>query len=361
MLLAAPEYSEARKNTLQFIRRAVSEDSGGDYCASCEVLFADRARGLDRADTWRLLPAMRAVASDPLHRVIELESCFGSKRNRLSMALRRCHLKFSPSLSGAQRMPTGAYGGPGATFYTRRNPDHKERISPSLGGISAQDGKYWSQKKAKKVLKKLESGEYIGEPFASRGEYVELAMAMLTLSDFDGQMGRRGKKSSAGQILRRALDPGNIEYLLNGSRFLCNQPGMAGVDYPIGTCGNEAIARELKSWGENVIHQTRERMCTILKIFPIAKILSWVCRNEHPASRRMAQIEVLACASGVLRNYDGMAAFCTPGAGSPIRRGMRVAPARRRAMRAVSMKRSTVFTTSRKVAKPPNKRNVGSA
>ena len=217
-------------------------------------------------------------------------------------------------------MPTGAYGGPGATFYARRNPDHKERISPSLGEISAQDGKYWSQKKAKKALKKLESDEYLGETFASREEYVELVMAMLTLSDFDGQMGRRSKKSSAGQILRRALDPENIEYLSDGIRFLRNQPGMAGVDYPIGACGNEAIARDLKSRGENAIQQTRERMCTILKIFPIAKILSWVCRSEYTASRRMAQVEVLACASGVLRNYDGMAAFCTPGAGSPIRR-----------------------------------------
>ena len=99
-------------------------------------------------------------------------------------------------------------------------------------------------------------------------------------------------------------------------------------------------------------------MCTILKIFPIAKILSWVCRSEYPASRRMAQIEVLACASGVLRNYDGMAAFNTPGAGSPIRRAMRVSEVRRRAMRTGSTKRSTVFTNSEKVAKPFNNKKT---
>ena len=183
----------------------------------------------------------------------------------------------------------------------------------------------------------------MAEPFASRGEYVELAMAMLTLSDFKDQMGRRNKKSSAGQILQRALDPQNIEYLLNGSRFLRNQSGMAGVDYPIGASGNEAMARELMSWGENAIQQTRERMCDIADIFPISEIMSLVCRSEYPASRRMSQIEVLACASGVLRNYDGMEAFDIPCAGSPIRRATRASEVRRRAIRTGPMKRSTVF------------------
>ena len=108
MLLAAPQYSEASKTTIQFIRRAVSEDAGPNYCAMCGVLFTDRPRDLDHADTRSLLPGMRAVACDPLHRVIELEACFGSKRNRLPMVLRRCHLKFPPNRAGANRTPLGA-------------------------------------------------------------------------------------------------------------------------------------------------------------------------------------------------------------------------------------------------------------
>ena len=43
-LHSAPEYSEVRKTTPQFIRRATSEDAVADYCAMCEVLFTDRAR-----------------------------------------------------------------------------------------------------------------------------------------------------------------------------------------------------------------------------------------------------------------------------------------------------------------------------
>ena len=206
------------------------------------------------------------------------------------------------------------------------------------------------------MLKKLDSGEYLADPFASRGEYVELVMAMLTLSDFNDQLGRRNKKSSAAQVLQRALDPENIEYLLNGSRFLCSQSGIAGVDYPIGTCGNEALARELKSRGENATQQTRGGMSTVLQIFSIAKIQSWVCRREYPASRRMAQSEVLACASGVIRNCDGVATFDSPGEGSPVRRAARGSAVRRRAMRTAATKRHTVFTDSKKVAKPFHKR-----
>ena len=96
MLLAAPEYSEDRKPTTQFTRRAAFEESGADYCAMCEVMFTDRDWGLGHADTWLLLPGTGALSRDPLRRVVELESCFGSSRNRLSMALRRFHLKPPP-------------------------------------------------------------------------------------------------------------------------------------------------------------------------------------------------------------------------------------------------------------------------
>ena len=150
MLLAAPEYIEARKTTTQFIRRAAIDGAGADYCAMCEVMFTDRARDLGHADTRRLLPEMRAVAGDPLQRVVEMESCFGIKRNRLSMALRRCHLKFPPSRSGAHRMPLGAYGCPGATYYARCHNVHKARIAPISVEISAQGGKYWRQRKQRK-------------------------------------------------------------------------------------------------------------------------------------------------------------------------------------------------------------------
>ena len=181
-------------------------------------------------------------------------------------------------------------------------------------------------------------------------------MAMLTLSDFNDQLSRRGKNSSAAQVLRRALDPENIEYMLNGSRFLCRQPAIAGADYPIGTCGNEAMARELKSWGENVIQQTRGGMSTVLRIFSIAEIMDWVCRGEYPASRRMAQNEVLACASGVIRDFDGASTFDSPGAGSPVRRASRASAVKKIAMRTAATKRNTVFTDSKKVAKPFRKR-----
>ena len=69
-------------------------------------------------------------------------------------------------------------------------------------------------------MAKLEDKEYVRAPYSSRAEYVGIASDILHSPQFAHQMPRRHKDASVDTMLRATIRPENIDYLLNGARFL---------------------------------------------------------------------------------------------------------------------------------------------
>ena len=186
------------------------------------------------------MPNLDAVASDPLHRCLEIEACSGGRRTALSSALRKIHMKFSPELPPSRDgdRPAGAPG-----YYSRTEKGAKTRLRATEEEIRATEIANWTARRCKKELQALDDDEYIRRPFDSRAEYVSLVMELIRSPEYACQMARRHKDATVETILRRAITPENIEYLLNGSIFLASKlPGERGI-YPIGTTTNEALTQ----------------------------------------------------------------------------------------------------------------------
>ena len=91
------EFSESRELTLGFIARILYVSSPDVRPEEhVRIIYSDRARDLDRIDTWGALPNLGAVAIDPLRRCLEIEDCSGGRGASLSSAMRKIHMEFPP-------------------------------------------------------------------------------------------------------------------------------------------------------------------------------------------------------------------------------------------------------------------------
>ena len=88
-------------------------------------------------------------------------------------------------------------------------------------------------------MAKLEDQSYVLAPYTSRAEYVGIVSAILRSPKFADQMARRHKEASVATIPRMAIQPENIEYLLNGARFLRMRSGVGAWAFPVGTAPGE--------------------------------------------------------------------------------------------------------------------------
>ena len=237
IISASAEFSERRDTTIDFLKRSILLSDGvTSYANSVRVIFTDRARDLDDEATWRAPPCLLAVASGPLHRCLEVEACSGGKITRLSTLLRRAHQKFSPQIQmGAEsrRLST--------TYFSTAFSGAKRRIARTRLEISYTQSEYWSEMRCDSALAKLEDKSYVLAPYVSRAEYVGIVSAILHSPKFADQMARRRKDANVATILRRAIQPENAEYLLNGSRFLCMRREAIAGNTPVGTATNEAV------------------------------------------------------------------------------------------------------------------------
>ena len=98
-------------------------------------------------------------------------------------------------------------------------------------------------------LGKLESEDYMARPYASRSEYIELLMTIVQSPELADALDIRNRDPTAMDIIYRSMDKENAEYLLNGSRRLRIALMSGNLGGPVGTCGNEAMARGLKRRG----------------------------------------------------------------------------------------------------------------
>ena len=188
---AEASFSESSDNTIAFIRDTLSvPDSTARYAESARILFSDRARDLDRPDTWAVLPNMLCVASDPLRRCLEVESCFGGKKSPLSANLRRLHMKFSPIVAARGTDASSKR----RSFYSRSRPCGASRLERSASEEAALRESRWTPSRCAAQIMQLECPEYVRSPFKSREEYVSMIMAFIHLPEYKGEMRRRHKK-----------------------------------------------------------------------------------------------------------------------------------------------------------------------
>ena len=232
------EFGESRQLTLGFIDRSLDVSTSDVRPAEhvC-ILYSDRVRDLVHVDTLRASPNLDAVASDPLHRCLEIEACPGGRRAALSSALRKIHMKFPPE-SPSVREDDRRYGAP--WYYSRAEKGAKARLRATEEEIRSAEIANWTARGCKKELQALDDDEYIRRPFDSRAEYVTMVMALPRSPEYACHMERRHKDATVETILRGAITPENIEYLPNGSVFLeSNFPGEGGI-YPVRTTTDEA-------------------------------------------------------------------------------------------------------------------------
>ena len=115
-----------------------------------------------------------------------------------------------------------------------------ERLKLSIAEEEIRSDKNWGARRSNMTLRKLERPDYIDRPYTDRAEYIELLMAIAHAPKYADAMSRRNKDSTAMDILYRAMDTENVEYLLKGSRHLCVALWSGNAGGLVGTCGNEA-------------------------------------------------------------------------------------------------------------------------
>ena len=201
-------------------------------------MYTDRPRDFDNEETWDVLPGLIAIACDTIHRCVEIESCSGGEITKLSSLLRKIHRKFTPRPgSGTQ---VNNEGGP--LYYSQRRGCTGGIISKTDDELWLTEEKSRGGDRCNSVLARLEQEDYTSKPFATRVEYVELVMALLHSPDYRDQMRRKNKGVEVRTMLARAVIPSNVEYLLNGSRYIMARGIKQGQSLPVGTATNEALA-----------------------------------------------------------------------------------------------------------------------
>ena len=77
-------------------------------------------------------------------------------------------------------------------------------------------------------------------------------------------MGRKGgQPKPLSHVLDKLMDPMELEYFLNGTRFKW-MAGLSRTQLASGTTGNEGSAYDFKSWCRNVMKQSRETLLNVL-------------------------------------------------------------------------------------------------
>ena len=217
----------------------MGELEGGKYLSQVRVIYTDRARDFDRGNYWSLLPKLAAIASDPLHKCLEVESCPGGEMTRLSALLRKIHRKLAPSdMSNIARNSLAR-----SSYFSQRSGGRQGSHVRTCEEDRLLQNENWTEKRCGMILMRLDSDAYVKRPFRKRSEYMELVLALIHSAEHSSQMNRRDKNATVETILRRAISLPKIEYLLNGMRYIAQMVSLGEVDRPpVGATTNEALA-----------------------------------------------------------------------------------------------------------------------
>ena len=279
---AAGSYSEGRQFVRSFLERAIQGDKR--RFSQVRMLFTDSPEKVDAKSIHQLFPQLRCVAADPLHRILEVEGFFGKARTELSAALRLVHAKFSPRAD----FHLGAESG---GFFSKMRASAGKTAADTADELSLKRD-FAPRREADILIQRLADPGYLDAPFRSRHEYMELICALIV--KFNNQMGRTNDKGrTLLGVLRSALNPATVEYLLNGSRYLCGNLAARGNRLPVGTAGNEALHAELKLWFSNMNNYHRDRMDLSLSLFLMVKLVGYYAAVAFPCTLQLRQGEVI--------------------------------------------------------------------
>ena len=127
-------------------------------------MYTDRPRDFDRDDYWASTPGLVAIAGDPTHRRIEVESFSGGKVAKLFAALRKIRCEFAPSSRDGPPAKGSARG-----YYCQGKAPRNKVITMSRGERDLYDRPNWGQQRCADALRILDDNGYIKKPFKNRG------------------------------------------------------------------------------------------------------------------------------------------------------------------------------------------------
>ena len=319
-----------------------------------QLLVTDNPRNVGEAVARQIFPSLQAIAADPMRRPFELEQCLGKARaGSAQEKLRVLHAKFSAPV------PRKA----AATWFGKEEFFGKESKGRLLARYGALQGVLSQTCDAEEQANLMSQEGFASKPFGSREEYFQCVYALRSFySDSLGKKNRKGV--TADSVLRNALRPKNFLWLLNNLKF--RAVAAAGVRNRMsrGTCTNEALHREMLSWGRCARRQSSRKLITALRYFHLAKCLSFIAATKFPLSRSAHQAEFLRLLCGDLArraaevdsgNFGGggKAAECVSASPAPACR----ADLRKPAIRRTSRRKGAAATSSKK-SSAPRRRSV---
>jgi hypothetical protein len=262
---AFPGASLQRTEGDQCFRDASSDVLPESARATTKYIFSDSPASIQA--TAEVYPNLECVAEDAIHLVFRVEACFGEKRNKVSSYAMALQMKFRAPLGGA--------------FYEGRELAH--------GEVGA-----WVEEP---LAMQPRSDGYFSEPYLNHQQYVDDLQSIAT--SFPLEMPRKNSKGATlYEILKAAASYHHYGYLQNGSVVLGRLSSSDRALLAWGTCGNEALHKQIKCAFETVTQQHEARMVAKMSAFSLANLLAHVSAAYNPTLVQRTQSELRCVIEG---------------------------------------------------------------
>ena len=236
-----------------------------------KIIFSDSPSTLEGhcAD----YPNLMGLAEDGLHFVIRIEECFGEKRVPLSRRLLLLQSKFrNPVLGHIYHGQDHTHGPPGTLTPTTRQND--------------SDSRDWNL--------------YCQMPYSSHQQYINDILDLI--DEFPAEMNRKNHKArTVKDILLSGVAYKHFGYLQNGSILLSSLSQTDRGRLSFGTCGNEAIHKQMKVAVRTVTEQHEDRVGTKMLAFALDNMLAHNSAAYWPTTCQYGQAWLLTLLQGHIK------------------------------------------------------------
>lgn len=218
-----------------------------------------------------------AVAKDPLHVALKVEQATGGSATELSILMRRIVGKFA----------FGYDDGEPLFMCTSSVPDCISLVD----AISAM-----SEVSARRRTQAIRRHGYGAAPYKRADQFVK-DVAALCMVHHHLMRRKTATKSTVFASLKFATTGAQLQYLMNGSRYIARHPE---VERMSGTTSCEAVHGELARFFRSTTQQSARSAGAMVDLFCLKKVLFGALQRLG-LSKKMDQAELLQYCSGTIR------------------------------------------------------------